>query len=66
MNLTINDVKVHKMSKDDRLLYDAGIIDIDGKPTTSGWEILKGIVLTDYKEKLIALVKEINAEKEQE
>jgi hypothetical protein len=64
MNTT--DVKVHNLSADDRLLYEAGLISIDKIPTTDGWEILKGIVLEKNKLALVELVKKVNASKEKE
>lgn len=64
MNTT--DVQIHNLSDDDRLLYDEGLISIDGKPTSDGWEILKGIVLNEKKSALVQLVKEIKAKKEGE
>lgn len=63
MNTT--DVKIHNMSEDDKLLYQEDMIDLDGMPTSNGWEILKGIVLAEKKSALVELVKAIKADKEE-
>lgn len=57
------DIKISKLSEDDRLLYDAGWADYDGKPTSTGWEILKGIVFDANKTALIELAKTVIASK---
>lgn len=63
MSVTNADVQVAKLSADDRLLYDEGLINVDGTPTTAGWDLLKMVVFDANKDGVVALVKTVKAAK---
>lgn len=63
MEISQNDIRVSKLIKDDRTLYEAGWCDLDGFPTSTGWEILKGIVFDANKKALVDLAKSVGETK---
>lgn len=66
MSVSKIDMKVSEMDEDDRLLYDAGLIDEDKFINTSGWEMLKVVMMRKHKKDLVDVVKKINASKGQD
>lgn len=58
-HISDEDIKIAGMSADDRLLFEAGFVDVDGYPTQAGWNQLKKVVLAKHVDELIALVKKV-------
>lgn len=63
MGISQNDIKVSKLEEDNRVLYEAGWCDLDGMPTSTGWEILKGIVFDANKKVLVDLARSVGKSK---
>lgn len=61
--MTHEDVQISKLNADDRLLYDSGLMFLDGSLTDEGWELMKDMVLEEKKAGLVALVKSVNDSK---
>jgi hypothetical protein len=56
-----DEVKYIKLSADEKVLHEAGMISLDGKVTSEGWELLKQEVLNANKAAMVKLATEINA-----
>ena len=61
--LSETDVKISKMSEDDRLLYENGLIDEDCKSTNTGWSFMRETIFNANKKDLVRLVKSVKVSK---
>ena len=61
MSVSYVDVQVSDLSEDDRILYTEGIINLDGSPTTAGWDLVRLALFEDKKADVIKTVKKVVA-----
>lgn len=66
MALTTDDLEYVKLAADDRLLFDNGLIYLNGSPTESGWQMMKQAVFDANKADLVKSVKAIKKVKASE
>ena len=64
MSVTVDDLKYADLDDNDKSLFDAGLMDINGNVTSSGWELLKQLQFEEYKQNLaVAARKALKAKK---